>query len=168
MVRFTLGVSFKLFWKVFVQFRVFSLVCGLPHSLPLYWLMQIGVLLRNRGYQGDGEVSGFCGSQENHTIIRGRFSSFYICGGIKLMDVILQVFRYVFLSVCVLGDIVHRYPSSPDTEAVAAFLSQNKVSEVLQKIVQELVNACLFFLRRSGHLNAVEELLLCSPKWCSD
>lgn len=116
-------------------------------------------------------ILGFCGSQEEHTLIRTHLSSFYLCGGIKLMGIILTVFRCFFLSIFVLWNLVHRCLSFPDIEAVAefSFLTQNEVFELLQKILWESVNACLFFLRKFGHfyIKTIEKLLMCSLKWYS-
>lgn len=73
-----------------------SVLCAaLP---PSYWFMQIGILLRNRDYQGDSEFLRFCGSQKEHTIIGTHFSSFYLRGEIKL-----KVFRcFLPLSICIM------------------------------------------------------------------
>lgn len=99
MLSFTLGYLTSSIGK-----SVFNFLSSLWSALPptLYWLMQIDVLLRNRDYQGESEFSGFCGSQEEHTLIRTHLSSFYLCGGIKLMGIILNVFRCFFLSIFVL------------------------------------------------------------------
>lgn len=79
---------------------VLSCLCPAAH-LPLCELMQIHILLRNGDYQGCNEFSGFCGGQEDHAVIRTRFSSFYLWGGTKLVVIILKVFRCFFLSVFV-------------------------------------------------------------------